>query len=122
MCFKHARSDIGDHCIGQLLSRAPRGETGLWPCKPVCEAMEKIASQEIGEGFYIGVRNSRGVHIRGEGGEQERELAAKYRAYAEGLGFDYPYVGGVLENIARSYDREAAWEDSEAAVNKRLRY
>ena len=105
-----------------LLAKAPEGEDGVWPCRAVCEAMEGVASAEIGEGFHIGVLNSRGVHSRGEGGEQERELAAKYRGWAERLHFEYPYVGGVLEGIAASYDREAAREDSEAIVNKRLRY
>ena len=84
--------------------------------------MEDIASPEIGRGFNISVRNSRGAHFRSEGGEQERELAAKYRARAERLHFDYPYVGGVLEEIAASYDHEAGWQDSEATVTKRLSY
>lgn len=122
LCREYARADIGDHCIGQLLARAPAGENDMWPCEPVCEAMERIASPAIGRGFYIGVHNSRGAHWRGEGGEQERELAARYRAWAERLHFDYPYVGGVLEDIAASYEREAGWQDSEAKVAKRLRY
>lgn len=122
LCREYARADVGDHMLGQLLAKAPEGENGIWPCEAVCEAMEGMASPEIGRGFDIAVYNSRGVHMRGEGGEQERELAAKYRAWAERLHFDYPYVGGVIEGIAASYEREAAWEDSEAKVNKRLRY
>jgi addiction module HigA family antidote len=121
LCRQYARADIGDHCLGQLLARAPAGENGIWPCEAVCEAMEGIASPEIAMGFFIGVRNSRGVHALGHGGEQERELAAKYRVWAERLHYDYSYVGGVLEDIAASYDREAAWEDSEAKVANRLR-
>lgn len=122
LCREYARADVGDHCLGQLLAKAPEGENGIWPSEAVCEAMEGIASPEIGRGFYIGVRNSRGVHWRGEGGEQERELAARYRAWAERLHFDYPYVGGVIEGIAASYEREAGWEDSEAKITKRLGY
>ena len=120
LCRDYARAEVGDHCLGKLLSKAPGGENGIWPCEAVCEAMEGIASPEISTGFEIGVRNSRGVHWRGEGGEQERELAAKYRALAERLHFDYPYVGGTLESIAASYEREAAWEDSRAKISKRL--
>jgi hypothetical protein len=118
----YARVDIGDHLLGQLLARAPEGENGLWPCEAVCEAMEGIASTEIGRGFQIGVYNSRGVHWRGEGGAQERELAAKYRAWAERLHFSYPYVGGILEGIAANYEHEAGWEDSRAKIAKRLDY
>jgi hypothetical protein len=121
LCREYSRADIGDQCLGQLLAKSPEGENGMWPCEAVCEAMEGIASPEIGEGFHVGARNSRGVHWRGEGGAQERELAAKYRAWAERLHFEYPYVGGVLEGIATSYEREAGWWDSEAKITKRLR-
>jgi hypothetical protein len=64
----------------------------------------------------------RGAHWRGEGGAQERELGEKYRAWAERLHFEYPYVGGMLEGIAASYDREAGWQDSEAKIENRLRH
>ncbi len=122
LCRDYARADIGDDFLGQLLAKAPEGEGGTWPCEAVCKAMEGIASPEIGRGFYIGALNSRGAHFRGEGGGQERELAAKYRAWAERLHFEYPYVGGVLEDIAASYEREAGWQDSEAKVKKRLQH
>jgi len=122
LCLEYGRADTGDHCLGQLLAKAPANDDGTWPCEAVCEAMEGMASPEIGNGFYIGVRNSRGVHWRGEGGEQERELAARYRAWAEQVHFEYPYVGGVLEGIAASYEREAGWQDSEAKVTSRLHY
>jgi hypothetical protein len=84
--------------------------------------MEAIASPEIAKGFHIGVHNSRGAHWRAEGGSPERELAAKYRAWAEKLRLDYPHVGAVIEGIAVSYDREANWQDSEAKITKRLRH
>ncbi len=121
LCREYARADVGDDCLGQLLAKSPADENGMWPCEAVCDAMEGIASPAIGKGFYIGVHNSRGFHARGEGGRQERELAAKYRAWAERIHFDHPYVGGVLESIADSYEREAAWQDSESKISKRLR-
>jgi addiction module HigA family antidote len=121
LCAENGRAEIGDHQIGQLLSRAPAEEDGVWPCIPICEVMERIASPRIATGFDVGVYNARGVHSRGEGGAQERELVAKYRAWAKQRAFDYPYVGGVLESIAASYDREAEWHDSDAKVRKRLR-
>ena len=119
---QYARADITDHCLGQLLTKAPPESTGVWPCAEVCEAMERIAEPEVGRGFSIGVRNSRGAHWRAEGGTQERELAAKYRGWSQQLTFEYPYVASVLEEIAASYDREAEWHDSEAKVSKRLRH
>ena len=120
LCRNYARSDTGDHCVGELLAKAPAGKNGIWPCEAVCEAMEEISSTIIGEGFHIGTLNSRGVVARGEGGKQEHELAAKYRAWAKHWLFDYPFVGRILEDIAAYYERDGERWDSEAEVRKRL--
>ncbi len=124
LCAEYGRAEVGDEMIGELLSRAPVGKDGLWPCLPVCEAMERIASPEIGQGFSIGVYNARGVTSRafGEGGAQERQLATKYRSWAKRHAIDYPYVGSVLESIATSYDREAKQHDDEAKIGQRLEH
>ena len=122
LCAEHGRVEIGDEKIGELLSRDPVKENGEWPCLPVCEVMEEIASQEIGTGFNIGIYNGRGAHYREEGGTQERELAAQYRGWAKLRAFDYPYVSNVLESIAGGYDREAQRWDTEAKIEKRLRH
>ena len=122
LCAEHGRVEVGDEMIGELLSKTPVEEGGGWPCLPVCEAMEKIGSQRIGEGFNIGVFNGRGVYSRGrdEGGVQERELATQYLGWAKLRAFDFPYVSSVLESIAASYDRDAKREDTEERIRKRL--
>jgi addiction module HigA family antidote len=119
LCSTHGRAVIGDQQIGKLMSGVAVGADGVWPCEAVREALEEVASPEIARGMAIGVYNSRGVHFRGEGGNQERELAAKYRDWARKL-FEYPYLSRTLEHIADGYDRDAAYEDSEAAVRRRL--
>ena len=119
LCAEHDREAIGDQHIGQLLSRAPTEEDGIWPCQPVCEVMEMIASQQIGIGFGIGVQNARGAQWRGKGGAQERDLAAEYRSQAKKRAFEYHYVSSVLESIAADYDSEAKWWDDEAEIEKR---
>ena len=123
LCAEHGRAGIGDERIGQLLSRAPVAD-GSWPCRPVCEVLQTLASPDVARGFQVGRLNARGVHSRGldEGGVQERALSAKYRAYAERLIFDYPYVASILERIAEAYDWEAEREDSEVLTRKRLQY
>lgn len=122
LCTEHGRVEIGDERIGELLSRDPVKENGEWPCLPICQVLQRISSQEIGRGFQIGVYNGRGVHSRriGEGGAQERELAAKYRDWAKLRAFDYPFVSNVLESIAADYEREARQYDNETKIQKRL--
>lgn len=121
---RYGRAEIGDIKIGRILSRAPSEESGLWPCDAVCEALERFNSRRIRIGFSRGVRNARGVSVRksGEGGMQERELAAKYRSWARQRAADYPFVSSILEGIAESYDREAERWDDEAEVEERLMY
>jgi addiction module HigA family antidote len=122
LCLKHGREKIGDHIIGQILATAPVGDDGIWPCAPVRLVLEEIGSQHIADGMAAGVYNLRGVHFRDEGGNQERAIAEKYRNWSRQLAFEYPYVANLVRQIATHYDRDAAREDSEAAVRKRLRY
>ncbi len=115
------RVEAADICIGQLFAQKPPENGSSWPSRPICEAMEAVATESIASGFYSGVADSRGAVMRAEGGGQERELAAKYRAWAEPLYFEFPFVASqVLERIAKSYDQEAAYWDSEAELEKRL--
>jgi hypothetical protein len=124
LCSENGRATVGDQQIGQFLSKAPSEKDGLWPCRSVCGVLETIASQDLAAGFGRGVYNARGAHMRSldEGGKQERELAAKYRAWAERLTFDYPYVASILERIAKHYDRDAEREDVEVLTMNGLEH
>lgn len=122
LCREHGRAGIGDSRVGELLSTAPADEDGSWPCRPVCEVLESVASQDVAEGFQIGVYNARGACWRGvdEGGVQERELAVRYRAWAAQRVIDYPYVATILEGIARMYDRDGERVDCDVLARRRL--
>ena len=122
LCEQFDRADIGDLKIGEFLARAPANDDGVWPCCPVCEALEWMASEKVGHGFEIGARNSRGFQRREEGGMQDRQLAARYRGWARELVHEFPYVGSVLERIAASYEDEAKWWDDQANVSQRIPY
>ena len=117
---RYGRTESADYMMGELLSHAPAGGDGIWPSRPVCEAMEWFASERLARGFEIGTLNNRGVHWRGEGGDQERELAERYRRWANELRGDYPYAAGLLDRIANSYDYDAGHQDTESQVRQRL--
>ena len=120
LCAEHGRAKIGDECVGRLLARDGGDEGGIRPCEAICDVMDAIGSEHMALGFWIGVNNSRGVQIRGAGGGQERKLAEEYRDLAVQVGFEYPFVASVLERIARSYEQEGAWWDSEGGARDRL--
>ena len=122
-CFELDRSEIADICLGKLLSHAPEGKDGVWPNEVVRDVMEELGSEDISQGAHTGLYNSRGVHWRGEGGGQERELAAKYRKWAEALDFSHPFVSSsLLTSIVETYEREAERQDTEAGIRRRLRH
>ena len=121
LCAQFGRATMGDQQIGQLLARAPEDDDGVWPCRAVCAAMEAVATADVESGIVIGKLNMRGMFERtGEGGEMERELAAKYRHWAQHRRVDYPFAGRVLNRIAESYDADARREDIEGHLAKRL--
>lgn len=121
-CAELSRADIADVCIGKMLSCAPPGEDDVWPCEPVRHVMEEIQSESMMRGAHTGVYNSRGVHSRGEGGDQERELAERYRKWGQALQVSHPYVSSkLLMELARTYEQEANREDTEAGIRRRLR-
>lgn len=124
LCREHGRIEIGDERIGQWLSRAASEDDSHWPCRPVCDVLEAIASEDMATGFEVGVHNGRGVTTQGpyEGGGQERDLAAKYRAWAEARRFEWPFVGKILDVIAEGYDRDAARVDTDVRVKQRLEH
>ena len=121
LCAAFGREAVGDRRIGELLSKAPPDDDGAWPCDAVCQALEAAASQDVAQGFAIGKRNARGVLFRsGEGGDEERELAAQYRSWAHRRRFDYPFAGSAINRIAESYESDAKHEDARATLAKRL--
>jgi hypothetical protein len=117
-----SRADIADICIGKVLSNAAVGKDGVWPCEPVRDVMEEIQSEPLMQGAHTGVYNSRGAHFRGEGGGQERELAAKYHRWGKALQVSHPFVASrLLMGLAKTYEQEATREDTDAGIRRRLR-
>ena len=122
LCVQYGRAEAGDLSIGTLLSHAPHDDDGRWPCRPVCEALERMSCGEVDQGFIIGTNNARGVITRqiGEAGDQERALAAKYRGWAQQIAYEYPHVGSILERIADGYERDAGRQDTDANLQRRF--
>jgi len=118
---EHGRAGITDERIGHILSKSDNGKDGIWPREEVREIFEEIASKDISIGMEIGLRNSRGAGFRPEDGEPERALAKKYRDFAEKVMIKMPFTGRMLMNVAKSYEGEADWHDTDGRVQKRLR-
>ena len=109
-------SSIGNRYIGQILACSPLGKDNIWPAEEVRDIIESLECPDIEGGIRIGRLNQRGVTTREiyTGGNQERELAQKYRAGAEQITIRYPRTAGILNNIATDLDLQAHWFDKGA--------
>ena len=120
-CAELSRIKIADIVIGKLFALAPTGKDDVWPCEAVREIMEDIQSENMMHEVRVGAYNSRGVHFRGPGGEQERQLAEKYSKFAQQIRTSSPYVASeLLQKLADIYKREAAEEDMKEKVRRHL--
>lgn len=115
------RTEVGDQRIGRLLAKASKDESGRWPRQEVCEVLEEIATKDVRIGFVAGGLDRRGVWTRGleEGGHQERNRAARYRARAASVAFEFPFVARALREIAEHYDDQAVTIDTRAELEVR---
>ncbi len=121
-CRELARLEAAELKIGELLAKSQIGGDGVWPSEPVRDALQATATKSMKSGFRTGKYNLRGVVMRGTGGDQERELEAQYRHWAEALHNSHPVVAAVLTEMADGYRHEAEYHDTETKVRGRLPY
>ena len=117
----NGRAEVADSAIGKLLAHAPPDPDGGWPLQAVRDEIERVASDQVESGVSVERFNMRGVHSRGvyDGGDDERRLAAGYRADAA-LAARWPRTASMLRDIASDWERYAEAEDLRAA-QRRLR-
>lgn len=116
-------SDIGDQRVGVVLAHAPQdADEPFWPPSAVCQVIETAVSEQIERGFAIECFNKRGVYSKdiNEGGEQERELAKRYKAWSDAT-LRYPRTSAMLIAISEDWTRHAEREDVEAEKSKMKR-
>lgn len=118
LCRESGHLGICDSQLGEVLANDPEpaAPNTHWPSEPLRDLLEEFNSESLFRGFEIGIFNKRGITTRSstEGGEQERELARKYRAYAAASQDEWPLIANSLRRVADDYEAQAAREDEEA--------
>jgi len=109
------RLAVCDLTIGELFGRAPEDTDKARPPVAIREIIEECESEEMERGLTTGLRNLRGGFSKGlhEGGKQERELAARYKQYAD-ICSKWPRTAAALRSVAESYLEQADREDERA--------
>jgi transcriptional regulator with XRE-family HTH domain len=111
-----ARREDADARIGNVLAWAPNEADGTWPCVPVRDAIEEFWSQELAQGFQMGIVAKRDAYWKApdEGGSQEREMAKQYLEWADAINIEWPKTAASLRRVAEHYEADARREDAAA--------
>lgn len=118
---KQRMTKIVPSYIGRTIAHAAEID-GVWPPREVAKVVERLRSADVEHAIMIERFNMRGVYVKDlfEGGLQERNLAAKYRGWADANGL-FPRTKSMLTAIAERWDRDATEADLEAE-HRRIRF
>lgn len=113
------RAAITDIYIGHMLAHAPDDTDGAWPHLSVRKLIDALACEDVERGIMTERFNMRGGYSKSlyEGGEQEREIAQRYRQWSQASAA-FPATVMMLDRIAERYERDAAQEDERAELDK----
>ena len=114
------RLEVADSCIGQLLAKYSE-DSPYRPERTIFQVIEDINTEELKEGYSVGMYNKRGVTTRGtfDGGGIERDRAEYFGELASSLMCDYPNVAGIFQQLQVVYG-ELANSHDEMAERVRL--
>lgn len=110
------REAVTDQRIGAWLSDWPLNKNlEFWPDSIIADLLDQDDGEDIRRGFYTGVHNSRGVTTRMpyDGGTQERQVAEKFRRFANNWKDSKPNLSVMIEKLAKSYEYEARRQDED---------
>ncbi|MDD5010943.1 MAG: hypothetical protein PHQ00_02340, partial [Phycisphaerae bacterium] len=107
-CEQSGHLEAALSTIGKVLIHYVPDPDGLWIHKTITEVLNAEDAEDMRDGFYTGILNSRGAHWVDPEGKPEKELAAKYRQQAEEVeNAGFHRLAGTLRNLAKSYEHEA---------------
>ena len=107
---------VTDSSIGTLLAHCPASSLDMaWPHESMRSLLEHLDSDVVERAVEMKCFNMKGVYSKkmGEGGQQERALADKYRIWASSMK-DYPRTASMLEEIAKGWLSSAENADIQA--------
>lgn len=107
-CQESGHLEVAYTHVGQVLIHCPADPDGLWIHRAAADALNSEGADKMRTGYYIGVRNSRGVHRVDPTGIPERELAGQFEERADQIeNAGYYRFAGELRTLADSYGSEA---------------
>lgn len=118
---KDGRRAIGEDQIARVLVHAPPDPEGRLINEEIRDLIEEVQSAAFEEGLRVEYYNQRGVTSRDPeaGGQQELDLAQKYRDEAKEMADQWPRTAALLREMAKSYEHDARRWENEAEQRRR---
>ena len=109
------RLEVADEEIGQVLARYPE-DCQSWPEEKIFQMIEDINTDDLKEGYHLGLVNKRSFSTRGvfDGGNIERERALYFEKLENDFRSKYANVSEIFKYIKNNYLAEAKRMDEEA--------
>ena len=108
VCNETGHLEVALIHIGNVLIHAPPDPEGLWINQTVASALNAKDAEEMRNGFWTGILNSRGAYEIDPTGKPERELAEKYKQKAEEVeNAGYHRLAVTLRKLAEGYESKA---------------
>lgn len=113
------RLEIADEEIGKVLARYPE-DSPFWPEEKIFRIIEEINSEELKEGYRLGLLNERSFSVRGvfDGGSIERANAAYFEKLENDFRGKYPNVSKVFRRLKKYYLWDGKRMDENAEIDK----
>lgn len=107
-CAKTGHLKVAMHEVGRVLIYVPADPDGLWIHHSGAQVLNANDAEDMRDGFYLGLYDSRGVHTVDPTGGPEKELAAKYRSQAKAVDdAGYYRLATKLRELAETYEHQA---------------
>lgn len=113
------RLEVADEEIGKVLARYPE-DSPSWPEEKIFRIIEEINSEELKEGYRLGLLNERSFSVRGvfDGGSIERANAACFEKLENDFRGKYPNVSKVFGRLKKYYLWDGKRMDENAEIDK----
>jgi len=108
ICTDSGHLEVALITIGEVLIHSPADPEGLWINRTIAEALNDRDSEDMREGYRIGVYNARGAHWVDPTGKPEKELAEQFRQKAEDVeNAGFQRLAVTLRGLTDEYGMES---------------
>jgi hypothetical protein len=112
ICIETGHVEVAMTIVGHVLSHVAADPEGLWIHRSAATALNARDAEDMRDGFVTELFNRRGVHGF-SAGQEEKELAARFRSQAEAVESNgFHRLAVTMRKLATSYDRDAEREAS----------